>query len=587
MATDTAAYTTGNGSPPPSRWRLREIDERLAEHLAQALKLHPAVARVLAARGWEPGDACGAFLQPRLDTLRDPFELHDMERAADSTLAALRANQKIAVFGDYDVDGVCSAAILVLTLRRLGTDPEVFIPHRIKDGYGMSVERVEELAASGVRFLLTVDTGITAIEPIRRANELGMTVVVTDHHLPEHTLPDAAAIVNPNRGDAFYEHARLCGAGVAFKFAHALLKKSGQDPAASREFLKGMLDLVALATVADVVPLVGENRTLTHHGLRQLAKEPRPGIAALLSANGLEGKRLTPHHVAFVLAPRLNAAGRTDHAGTAFELLLSESAGEARRLALELNRLNDARRDKESHILDHALEAAEEQMRAGLDSLLLVAGEDYHLGVVGIVAARLVERFHRPSVVLRLDEDVARGSARSIPGFDIHEALNACADLLVEFGGHHAAAGLQVAPDRIDPLRKALNVHAQGIFETRDLQPEIDVDARISPAEIDWRFFRDLQRLEPFGEDNPPPVFLLEGARSRHGPRIVGRGHLKLLLECGGKTFSGIGFRLGHLMTVCESSRHPFDLLFRPIENTWRGRQSLELEIQDIRPCSA
>ncbi|MDK2971146.1 MAG: single-stranded-DNA-specific exonuclease [Candidatus Sumerlaeota bacterium] len=573
-------------SPRPARWTVRSVDRVREAAIAAHLGIHPAVARVLAARDWTESEDDAEFLNPRLASLRDPFELADMQTAVDRTVHAIRHHEKIGVFGDYDVDGICSTALMLLVLRRLGAEPVHFIPHRVLDGYGMSIERVEELAHAGVRLLITVDTGITAVDEIRRAHELGMDVVVTDHHLPEGGLPDAVAIVNPNRPDAPYDGASLCGTGVAFKFAHALLKCAGEAAESARAFLRGLLDLVALATIADVVPLVGENRILVHHGLQCLSRTRRPGLRALLAESKLSGTALNPHHVGFVIGPRLNAAGRTDHAGTALDLLLTESANEATVLANKLSALNRQRRSEEASIVDDAVAQAESQLASGLDSILVVAGLDYHLGVVGIVASRLVERFHRPAIVLRIDPERAKGSARSIPGFDIHEALSACAPHLLTFGGHAMAAGLQVAPEHLDDFRAAINDHARPLFEQRDLSPEILVDAPIDGTEITWEFYHDLQRLQPFGEQNAAPLFLLGGARPVGAPRVVGTNHLKVALRSAGSTFPAIGFRLGHLLTLCESQSHSVDVVFRPTENTWQGRTDIQLELQDMRPAA-
>ncbi len=582
----TAKSTLGKRTTrTAARWVVREHDSAHANALAERLGLHPAVGRMLAARGWENSDDLADFLTPRLAMLRDPFELHDMDRAVERTLLALERGEKITVYGDYDVDGVCSTALMILTLRHLGANPGFFIPHRIHDGYGMHIENVEALANDGVKLLITVDTGVTAAREIRRATELGMDVVVTDHHLSDGEMPtEAAAVVNPNKPDALYDNGRLCGVGVAFKFAHALLKGAGRDAADSRTFLRGLMDLVALGTIADVVPLLSENRVLAHFGLQHLSDSQRPGIRALLRVTGVKEKQLTPYHVGFVMGPRLNAAGRTAHAQTALELLLTDCEERAVELANYLEMLNRRRRTEEADILTRSLEQAETQLESSEDSLLVVSHPEFHLGIVGIVASRLAERFYRPAIVLRRDQELAQGSARSIPGFDIHEALGACQSHLVTFGGHAAAAGLKLRPDAIKPFRSAINEFASDVFRTRDLTPEVTIDARVEHDEIGWPFFHDVQRLQPFGQDNPAPLFLLEGVTSRQPPRIVGTNHLKLSLNVGTQKFSAIGFNLGHLLSVCESMTSPFDIIFRPTQNTWRGSTTLELQLHDARP---
>lgn len=578
----------------PARWSLLPCDTNRAKTLSANLRVHPAVGRLLAARGWDPGADCDAFLSPALRSLRDPFELKDMDRAVERTLRAIRNNEPICVFGDYDVDGVCSTAIAVLALRRLGADPAAFIPHRVDDGYGMHAAQVERLAAEGIRLIVTVDNGTSAAAEIARAAELGVDVVVTDHHLPSPAageaetngadlLPHAVAVVNPNRPDAFYTGGRLCGAGVAFKFAHALLRGAGADAEESRVFLRELLDLAALGTIADVVPLLGENRVLARHGLDALMHTRRPGLRALMDVTRLSGKPLNSQSVGFVIGPRLNAAGRTEHGRTALELLLTPDWDRALELARYLDMLNRRRRDEELVMLKDSLERAEEQIEGGLDSLLVVAGEDYHLGIVGIVAARLAERYHRPSIVLRLDNDMAKGSARSIPGFDIHQALGACCGRLAGWGGHAAAAGLQIDPSLLDCFRSEINAFAAEVFESRDLSPEVAVDAEIAPGEVSWDLYHDTQRLQPFGQDNPAPVFLMRGVRAGRPPRIVGTDHLKMDLQTGAGNVPAIGFNMGkHLAMVSDGT---FDVLFRPTENVWRGNRTLEFELQDVRPA--
>ncbi len=570
-------------SAPPARWVVREHSVPEANRLTKELRIHPALARVLAGRGWRAGQECSDFLSPRLMGLRDPFELRDMDRAVERTVKAIRSGEQIGVFGDYDVDGVSSTAIMVLTLRFLGASPQWFIPHRIDDGYGMQSDRIADLARNGVTLLITVDTGITAVEEVRHAQSLGMDVVVTDHHLADSELPDAAAIVNPNRPDAIYDGARLCGAGVAFKFVHALLKGADVPAPEAKEFLKGLLDLVALGTIADVVPLKGENRLLAHFGLECLSNSPRPGIRALLKICKLEGRRLTAEHVGFALGPRINAAGRTDHAGTALELLLTEDDARAAELATKLNSLNTSRRSEEAGILKLCLKQAESQMESGEDSLLVVDDPSFHLGIVGIVASRLADRFYRPAIVLRSDPELARGSARSIPRFDVHEALGACESYLEGYGGHAAAAGVRIAPARIDEFRTAINGYASNVFQTRDMTPEIAIDTELDPEDISWELFDHLAKMEPFGEDNPAPVFLLRNVSNAGEPRIVGSNHLKLYVQAGTQRRSAIGFNKGHLMEVCNCNGSSYDLLCQLSENNFRGDSRLELTVLDAR----
>lgn len=571
--------------PDHLRWTLRPHNADVARDLERRHGLHPTVARVMAARGISSPDVTGEFLAPRLATLHDPHELPDMAAAVERASRALERSEKIAVFGDYDVDGVSATAILVLTLRRLGADPAIIIPHRINDGYGVTLLRIEELAKAGVTLTITVDTGVTAVAEVARARALGMDVIVTDHHLADAELPDAVAVVNPNRSGAGYTGGKLCGAGVAFKFCHALLKARESDAVAAREFLRSLIDLVALGTIADVVPLLDENRVFARFGLEMLRDSPRPGIRALFAEARLQNTRVSSEIVGFVLAPRINAAGRTSDASLALELLLTDSVPRAAQIARELEVLNRRRREEEKEILGDSLEQAERHIAAGEDCFVVVAGESYHLGVVGIVASRMVEKFHRPAIVMRVDDEMARGSARSIPQFNVREALEACDTHLVSFGGHSAAAGVRLRPANVGGFRTAINEYAREVFRTRDMTPEVMIDATVEPGEWGARFFDDLQRLQPFGSENPSPIFMMRNVTPSRPPRIVGQNHLRLSLQVGTQTLPAIGFGMGHLLTIFDSPELPVDVLFRPSENTWQGQTTLELSLIDARPA--
>lgn len=572
-----------------AEWKVFRPDPGETAQLSRLLGLHPAIAAVLSARGWRP-QACGLdeFLSPALRQLRPPTELYGMEAAVERTLRAIAQRENVWVYGDYDVDGVTSTALMVSLLRFLGLSPKVFIPHRIHDGYGMTTGRVEEIARDGCTLLITVDTGVTALEPIRRARDLGMDVIVTDHHRAGDVLPEAVALVNPNRPDALYEATPLCGVGVAFKFAHALLKGAARSEAESKRFLLAQLDLVALGTIADVVPLLGENRVFARFGLPAIMESKRPGLRALLEVAQLRPQRqFSPDLVSFGLGPRLNAAGRTDSAGLALELLLTNDGARAQALARELDGLNRERRRIEDDILGESLAEADSLTSAGRTHALVVGGEGWHLGVVGIVASRLVDRFHMPAIVLAIEAGIARGSARSINGFDLHGALDACSGHLIGFGGHASAAGLRLHAGKMIPFREALNDHTARAMA--DLPPamETPVDGEVGGKDLTWRLYDDLQRLQPFGEGNPEPVFLMRGVRTRLPARTVGRNgdHLKFAFEGDGCQFDGIGFSLGPMKEMFDSG--PADILVRPIENVFNGSARLEVRVLDARPAEA
>lgn len=556
-----------------------------ADALARSLALHPVVARILALRGIESPEQAAAFLRPKLSDLADPFLLQDMQPAAERILRAIREQEKICVFGDYDVDGVTSTAILAITLRALGADFTTYIPDRMREGYGLSREGIEAVARRGTKLLVTVDNGISALDEIAYARTLGLDVVVTDHHTCGPQLPDAHAVVNPNRPDAWYPHGRLSGAGVAFKVAHALLKLSGMPAEEGRAILGLLLEFSGLGTLADMVPLHGENRILARWGLDRIARSERPGLRALLEQAGRNGKAITSFIVNFVIAPRINAAGRTAHADQALQLLLTEDPAKASDLARELDRLNGERRAIEDGILSGSLELLRSRGDLDNNAVLVADGEGWHHGVLGIVAARILERYSRPVIVLAVEEGFAKGSARSVIGYNIHEALTACAKHLVSYGGHAAAAGLRLRASDVAHFRAAINEHARETLGAASSGVKIlEIDTLVQPEEIDLPLAKALQTLEPFGTDNPEPVLALRGARLAMPPKIMAEKHLRLKLRAREFTFDAVGFNLAQLAPVCEGAAEGLDLAFTPRITEYWGPPSVELELRDVRP---
>lgn len=566
-------------------WKLPEPDLVIAKQISLAYRLHPAAGRVLAVRGWQVDDRCNAFLNPELKSLQDPFQLSGMSIGVDRVLEAVASGESVLVFGDYDADGVTSTTIMVEALRFLGVEPAIFLPHRIDDGYGMHAPQMDQFSEQGIRLIITVDTGITAVEAIARATELGMDVVITDHHLGKDQLPLARAIINPNLANENYPGGPLCGAGTAFKFAHALLKRAGKSPVEAKAFLTSLMDLVALGTIADCVPLWGENRVFAKHGLEAMMTSKRPGFMALRKVAKLgEIDRLTCQNVGFSIAPRINATGRLNHPEKAFELLSTRDVARADELAEELETLNRDRRKEEMRMLDDALLQVETLRDQQFEHGFVVEGPDYHLGVVGIVAARISERHYRPSVVLRRENGILKGSARSVPGLDVHDIMLGCGDLLTRFGGHAQAAGLELAATQLESFRERFNALSRERFVEYSHEPSLDIDAVLAPGEFTWELHKSIQRLEPFGQDNAEPLFLLRGVESAGAPRLVGQNHLKLNLRHGGLNFGAIGFNKGEFLPICDGGGK-LDVVGRLKENAWQGRLSLEVELVDLRPA--
>jgi len=526
--------------PDPARWRFSPVDRDAARRLASALDISLPAARVLCARGYGEPEAARRFFAPSLEDLHDPRLLAGMDAALDRLRRAIRAGEKILLYGDYDVDGATSVAILKKAIELAGGAATFHIPHRLRDGYGMRPEAIDEAASAGVSLIVSLDTGIRAAQAVCRARTLGIDVIVTDHHLPEAELPPALAILNPNQPGCPYPEKNLCGAGVAFKLVQALLGSLDWPADKLRRVLGSFLKIVAIATVADVVPLTGENRVIVKHGLEALSSVRNPGLRELMRLAGIaDGATPTAGQVAFRIAPRLNAAGRMADANAAVDLLLTSDAERARALAEELHNLNRDRQDTEAEIVRLALE---ECLRAPVDgqSALVFSGRDWHRGVVGIVASRLVERFHRPVFVLGHDveQGIVQGSGRSIPGFHLLEALESMPELFLRFGGHRQAAGVALAPENVEVFRERLNAYASARLTPDDFVPEIEIDSELEFSEIDDRSVRDLLKLAPFGHGNPAPVLWAAGLEVASPPVVWKEKHARITLRGGNRTLA-------------------------------------------------
>jgi single-stranded-DNA-specific exonuclease len=521
----------------PHLWLLPSSDLRDVAALSSALGMGGPAAGILMHRGLGEPAAARRFLEPSLDDLHDPLTMRDMPRAVARLREAIRAGQKTLIYGDYDVDGTTSVVLLTKAIELAGGASSYYVPHRLKDGYGMRPEVVETAAAEGVKLIVSVDTGIRAAEVVRRANELGVDVIVTDHHLPETDLPPALAVLNPNRADCPYPEKNLCGAGVAFKLAQALLATLPWAPEKVRRLSESLLKLVAIATVADVVPLTGENRVMVKHGLDGLGAVRNAGLRALLDVAGFTGNTVpTARQVAFQMAPRLNAAGRMDTAMAVIELFLTGDPARARELARQLDGQNTKRRQVEDEIRDTCERVAVDESSAAL----VYYSENWHRGVLGIVASRLVERLHRPVFVIgRNPEDgLAQGSGRSIAAFHLLEAMEAMPDLFVRFGGHQYAAGVTLEAARVDEFRQRLNAYAAARLTPEDFQPRMDVDAVIELRDITEGAVQEVLALAPFGHGNPPPLVAALDVEVAGQPVVMKEKHLRVMVRQNGRTLA-------------------------------------------------
>ena len=562
----------------PARWELhRGHSQEAAADLARALGAPLVIGQVLRNRGVSDVAAARRFVDPRLDQLHPPAALLGMDRAVARIELALARRERILVHGDYDVDGVTATYLLVAVLRAWGADVHHHIPHRTKDGYGLSTLAIEAAARGGVKLVVTVDCGITAFEPIARARELGVDVVVTDHHEPAPTLPMATAIVNPHQPDCPYPFKGLCGVGVAFKLAHALAAGRGEPAAVER-----YLDVVALGTIADTVPLTDENRVIVHAGLARLTRTDNLGLQALIEVAGLTGKRISAGQVAFQLAPRLNAAGRMGSALQALRLLLVEDAEEARALAQGLDEDNTRRRELDERVEREAAEQVERELGWPDCASIVLWSDQWHPGVLGIVASRMVERFQRPAILAAVQGEWARGSGRSVAGLDLNRLLADSGDLLAAYGGHAYAAGLTVARDRLPALRARVESLARERLDLDACVPRLVVDADLPFGSIDLELLDWLERLLPHGLENPEPTFRANQVRIDSMTRVGNGKHLKLWLRDSSGAAEAIGFGLGDRSGEFPAGAH-CAVAYLPQRNEWLGELRIQLKVKGLK----
>jgi single-stranded-DNA-specific exonuclease len=560
-----------------------------ASRLAEVLRVPAVVARLLQQRGLSDPDEAERFLNPQLSHLHDPFLLTDMRPAVARLRTAIERRERIVVHGDYDADGITSTAMLQRALEMLGADVGHFVPDRIKDGYGLQPETMDRLASQGARVIVSVDCGIRASDAARRARDLGVDLIITDHHEPETELPQAVAVINPKRPDCRYPEKNLAGAGVALKLVQALLA----DGPGTAEVLSSFIKMAAIGTMADVVPLVGENRVIAKYGLDALSRGPHgTGLGALLEECGLTGKRLDSFHVGFVLAPRLNAAGRMGHAGRAVELLLARSrTPEAREaataLARELTAENVRRQESEADMLIEAKRMVDKDPEVGGPNILIVASEAWHRGVVGIVASKLVDAYCKPAIVMAVADGVAYGSCRSIPAFDMLGALEGCADVFMKFGGHKQAAGITIDAARLPEMRRRLTECASRCLEPGDLIPRLRIDAPMGLRDITGDVVDGLARLGPFGSANPKPVFRASPVELAQPPRVMKERHLSLMFRQDGRSFRGVAWRAAERESYLYSNRFGLELAYSLDQNEFRGEQVTELTVADVRAPEA
>jgi len=561
------------------RWNILPFDSSKSASLKQALGINLTICKILVQRGIENYESAKNYFRPQLDNLHSPWLMKDMKKAVDRIDSALSAKEKILVFGDYDVDGTTSVAAMYQFITGI-YDPaltDFYVPHRYREGYGVSRMGIDFAADNGFTLIICLDCGIKSVDLIGYAKTLGIDFIVCDHHLPDKKLPDAVAILNPKQPDCNYPYKELCGCGVGFKLMTAL----AEFYSLPAETFHRYLDLVATAIAADIVPMTGENRILAYFGLQKINTDPAPGIKALIQLGGIQ-KELSITNVVFVIAPRVNAAGRMDDARKAVQLFIEQDYGKAMEYAEMLHADNSDRKLADSSITQEALEMinADENLISRKSSV--VYKEDWHKGVVGIVASRLIEHYYRPTVVLTKSGGLATGSARSVTGFNLYEAIYACREHLVAYGGHFAAAGLSLLPENVEAFSNKFNEVVSATIDERLLIPEIIIDAEIAFTEIKDPFYEILKQMEPFGPENMHPVFIAKGVSETGYSKILKELHVRFVVKQHDVVLNGIGFNMSEKFYLLGLKK-PLDIVFTIDENEWNGNKTLQLKVIDIR----
>ncbi|MFZ5351400.1 MAG: single-stranded-DNA-specific exonuclease RecJ [Bacillota bacterium] len=560
------------------KWVSYNKDYNILPELVKEFGISELVARVLVNRDIDTLEKASYFISYGIEKLRDPFEMKDMSKAVDRIIEAIELNQKICIFGDYDVDGVTSTVIAVKILRSMDADVTYYIPNRVDEGYGLNIEAIENLAEEGIELIITVDCGIRSLEVVNRAKELGIDMIITDHHECGEELPDAYCVINPHRADCSYPFKELAGVGVCFKLVDALATELG-----CRDTALEMLDIVAVGTIADIVYLVDENRIIVKHGLEKLQNTENIGLRALLDICGLKEQTITAYNVAFMIAPRINAAGRIANASLCVELLLTDDYKKAYEIAKQLDNDNKERQSIESEILTKAITKIERDIDISSTKVLVLDDKDWHVGVIGIVASKLVERYNLPAVLISRDNGIGKGSARSVSNFNIYEALDRCSDLFIKFGGHELAAGITLSTENIDAFRQKVNEVANEILKGEPLIPELKVDYRLTPSDYKLSTVKQLEMLEPYGAGNPAPAFVYRDLKVISS-RTVGNDskHLLLTLNDGVNEIKAIGFNLGTYNNVLSFGKK-VDIICSMECNLWNDIEQLQLKIKDIK----
>jgi single-stranded-DNA-specific exonuclease len=559
------------------RWKILSADKQKSDLLQLALKISPVICDILVKRDVVTFEQSKKYFRPELSDLHDPWLMKDMDKAVERIIRAVNNDEKILVFGDYDVDGTTSVACMYRFLKKIHSDLDFYIPHRYREGYGVSKAGIDFANENGFNLIISLDCGIKSVELIKYAKDLGIDFIVCDHHLPDEELPNAVAILNPKQKDCDYPYKELCGCGVGFKLISALSPQFGL----SDDDIYESLDLVATAIAADIVPMTGENRILAYYGLKKANENPNNGIKALGFLSGLKTE-LHINNLVFIIAPRVNAAGRMDDARKAVQMFIAETYDEALRYAEMLHSDNTDRKEADLNITSEALFLITENQDWQDRKSTVVFQSHWHKGVVGIVASRLIEHYYRPTIVLTQSGEYVAGSARSVPGFNLYEAVHACREHLIGYGGHFAAAGLTLELEKVEAFRNKFEEIVSATIHPELLIPEIIIDAEINFKDIQWPFYNILQQMEPFGPENLRPVFVAKKVWNTGYSKIVKEEHIKFSLKQNNTVFSGIGFKMSDKFHLLQMNK-PIDIVFKIDENEWNGNKTLQLRVIDFR----
>jgi single-stranded-DNA-specific exonuclease len=565
------------------RWKICEADEQKVMSLKQALSIHTALCKILVQRGIETFDEAKDFFRPQLSQLHDPFLMKDMEKAVERILSAIEKRQKILIFGDYDVDGTTSVASMYRFLKRIYDQDKIdfYIPNRYREGYGVSKMGIDFAKQNNFNLIISLDCGIKSVELIEYACDLGLDFIVCDHHLPDEKLPPAIAILNPKQKDCGYPYKELCGCGVGFKLISALGKRLGLH---ENDYLI-YLDLVVTAIAADIVPITGENRILAFYGLKKLNKSPFAGLKALIELSGIQ-KNFSINNVVFIIAPRVNAAGRMDDASKAVKLFIEDDFTKAMQFAEMLHSDNTDRKDADTSITEEAYSMISNDAEMIGRKTTVLYQSHWHKGVVGIVASRLIEKYYRPTVVLTGSGNIIGGSARSVPGFNLYEAIHSCREHLIGYGGHFAAAGMTMNAENIAAFSNKFEEIVAATIDPYLLIPEVCIDTEISFSEITKSFYDIINQIEPYGPGNMRPLFITKNVTDTSWSKIVKEQHIRFVVKNKNITLSGIGFNLAEKFSIVESKK-PFDIIYTLDENEWNGQTNLQLKVIDIREAES